>query len=152
MVDLYALTPERENELNLALQSLFYAFRAVVARPDALLAEQGLSRVHHRILFFVGRTPGLSVNALLAILNVSKQSLNEPLRRLTELGYIQSEVDERDRRVKRLSLTGSGQALEAALSGDQRQRFAKVFAELGVEDEAAWRRVMERLADLDVQA
>jgi len=152
MVDLYALTPERENELNLALQSLFYAFRAVVARPDALLAEQGLSRVHHRILFFVGRTPGLSVNALLAILNVSKQSLNEPLRRLTELGYIQSEVDERDRRVKRLSLTGSGQVLEASLSGDQRQRFAKVFAELGVEDEAAWRRVMERLADLDVQA
>ncbi len=146
MADLIELSPEREGELNLALQSLFYAFRAVIARPDALLAEQGLSRVHHRILFFVGRAPGLSVNDLLGILNVTKQSLNEPLRRLTELGFIQAEADERDRRVKRLSLTEAGQALEATLSGDQRQRFARVFAELGGEDEAAWRRVMERLA------
>jgi DNA-binding MarR family transcriptional regulator len=146
MPDLIDLTPEREGELNLALQALFYGFRAVIARPDALLAEQGLSRVHHRILFFVGRAPGLSVNDLLGILNVTKQSLNEPLRRLTELGYIQAEADERDRRVKRLSLTENGLALEATLSGDQRQRFAKVFAELGAEDEAAWRRVMARLA------
>jgi DNA-binding MarR family transcriptional regulator len=99
------------------------------------------------VLFRSGRAPGQSVNDLLAILNVTKQSLNGPLRQLQELGLIQAEADEQDRRIKRLSLTESGQALEAALSGDQRQRFARVFASLGHEDEAAWRRVMAKLAE-----
>lgn len=147
MTDLLNVSPEREGELNRAQEALFHAFNALVARPDAMLAEQGLSRVHHRILYFVGRNPGLSVNDLLTILSVSKQSLNEPLRRLTELGYVQAEADSRDRRIKRLSLTEAGVALEAALSGDQRRRFARVFAELGAEDEQAWRRVMARLAE-----
>jgi len=146
MADL-KITPKRQAELNQAIEALFYGFRAFIARPDALLAEQGLSRVHHRILYFVGRNPGQSVNDLLAILNVTKQSLNGPLRQLQELGLIQAEADEQDRRVKRLSLTESGQALEAALSGDQRQRLARVFASLGPEDEAAWRRVMAKLAE-----
>lgn len=147
MTDLNNLSPAREAELNRAQEALFHAFNALVARPDALLAEQGLSRVHHRILYFVGRNPGLSVNDLLAILGVTKQSLNGPMRQLAGLGYVQAEPDARDRRVRRLSLTPAGRALEAALSGDQRARFARVFAELGPADEQAWRRVMARLAD-----
>lgn len=146
MTDL--ISPEREGELNQALEALFHAFNAVVARPDALLGEQGLSRVHHRILYFVGRNPGLSVNDLLGILKVSKQSLNGPMRQLTQLGYVQADADGQDRRVRRLSLTPAGQALEAALSGDQRARFARVFDQVGPADEQAWRRVMARLAGL----
>lgn len=147
MTDLIQLSPARELELNLALEALFHGFNAVVARPDAMLAKQGLSRVHHRILYFVGRNAGLSVNDLLAILQVTKQSLNHPMRQLTELGYIQAAADPQDRRIKRLSLTESGQTLEASLSGDQRARFARVFQQLGVEDEQAWRRVMNKLAN-----
>lgn len=142
------ISPEREGELNQALEALFHAFNAVVARPDVLLGEQGLSRVHHRILYFVGRNPGLSVNDLLGILKVSKQSLNGPMRQLTGLGYVQADADGQDRRIRRLSLTPAGQALEAALSGDQRARFARVFDQVGPADEQAWRRVMARLAGL----
>lgn len=147
MADLKRLSPRRERELNQALEGLFHGFNAVVARPDALLAEQGLSRVHHRILYFVGRNPGLSVNQLLGILGVTKQSLNGPMRQLARLGYVQAKPDARDRRIKRLSLTDSGQALEATLSGDQRARFDRVFKKLGAKDEQAWRRVMAELAD-----
>jgi DNA-binding MarR family transcriptional regulator len=145
MTDL--IPPEREAALNAALEALFYAFNAIVARPDAMLAQEGLSRVHHRILYFVGRNPGLSVNDLLGILKVSKQSLNGPMRQLTELGYVQAAADGQDRRIRRLSLTPAGQALEAALSGDQRARFARVFGQVGTDDEQAWRRVMARLAE-----
>ncbi|MCB1859541.1 MAG: winged helix-turn-helix transcriptional regulator [Gammaproteobacteria bacterium] len=147
MTDLITPSSIREHELNQALEALFYGFKAVVARPDAMLAEQGLSRVHHRILYFVGHNPGLSVNELLGILGVTKQSLNGPMRQLGRLGYIQTRQDTRDRRIKRLSLTDSGQALETALSGDQRARFARVFKQLGAKDEQAWRRVMNKLAD-----
>jgi DNA-binding MarR family transcriptional regulator len=147
MTDLNSPPSDREQELNEALEALHFAFRAVVAKPDAMLADRGLSRVHHRILYFIGRKPGLSVNELLAILGISKQSLNSPLRQLTQLGLVESEVDTIDRRIKRLTLTPSGICLEHQLSGDQRQRFARVFEVVGQEGEAVWREVMHLLAE-----
>ena len=147
MPDLNNLPRKRETELNEALEALYFAFRAVVAKPDAILAEHGLSRVHHRILYFIGRQPGLSVNELLVTLGISKQSLNSPLRQLTELGLVESKMDTRDRRIRRLTLTPSGSDLERQLSGDQRQRFARVFEMVGREGETAWRQVMHLLAE-----
>jgi DNA-binding MarR family transcriptional regulator len=147
MPDLTAPLSRRARELNDALEALHFAFRAVVAKPDAILAEHGLSRVHHRILYFVGRNPALSVNELLAILGVSKQSLNAPLRQLTEQGLVEAVPDQADRRIKRLRLTKAGEKLEDTLSGDQRQRFARVFQKVGREKEVAWREVMRLLVE-----
>jgi DNA-binding MarR family transcriptional regulator len=147
MPDPNYLDPEREQELNKALEALYFAFRAAIARPDAILATQGLSRVHHRILYFVGRHPGLSVNELLAVLGVSKQSLNAPLRQLTKLGLIEAQTAPLDRRIKQLSLTQAGLDLEKELSGDQRQRFAKAFEIVGQEGEATWHQIMKLLAE-----
>ncbi len=147
MPDLNNLDNHREQELNRALEALHFAFRAVVAKPDALLAERGLSRVHHRVLYFIGRHPGVSVNELLAMLEVSKQSLNGPLRQLTELALIEAKADPGDRRIKRLTLTPEGLSLEQELSGDQRQRFAKAFETVGREGEKTWHQVMKLLAE-----
>ena len=147
MLDLNNPDSHREQELNRALEALHFAFRAVIAKPDALLAERELSRVHHRILYFIGRHPGLSVNELLAILGVSKQALNAPLRQLTKLALIESKADPRDRRIKRLTLTDEGLALEKELSGDQRQRFAKAFEIVGREGEITWHQIMKLLAE-----
>jgi DNA-binding MarR family transcriptional regulator len=138
---------QREQELNQALEALHFAFRAVIAKPDAILARRGLSRVHHRILYFIGRHPGSSVNELLEILRVSKQSLNTPLRQLMKLGLVESNADTSDRRIKRLALTPEGLCLERELSGDQRQRFARAFEIVGREGEAAWHQVMKLLAE-----
>ncbi len=147
MADLNISETMREQELNKALEALHFAFRAITAQPDAMLAECGLSRVHHRLLYFIGRNPGLSVNELLAILRITKQSLNAPLRQLTELGFIESTPDAGDRRIKRLALTEKGSCLESQLSGYQRQRFARVFEMVGPEGEAAWHQVMRLLAE-----
>jgi DNA-binding MarR family transcriptional regulator len=147
MLDLNNLDTYREQELNRALEALHFAFRAVIAKPDALLAERGLSRVHHRILYFIGRHPGLSVNELLALLGVSKQSLNAPLRQLTKLALIEAKADPRDRRIKRLTLTDEGLGLEKELSGDQRQRFARAFEIVGREGEITWHQIMKLLAE-----
>jgi len=83
-------TPETERRLNRALEALHFGFRAITARPDRRLEALGYSRVHHRILYFVGRNPGCSINELLGIMRVSKQYLNRPLRQLVEDGYIQA--------------------------------------------------------------
>ncbi len=113
--------------------------------PERLRAL-GYSRVHHRVLYFVGRNPGCSVNELLSIMRVSKQYLNRPLRQLVEDGYIESKRDARDRRVKRLKLTGKGRRLEEALTGEQRSQLAEVFRKAGPRAEAGWRKVMALLA------
>ena len=125
---------------------LFFAFRALTAEPDRVLAERGLSRVHHRILYFVGQAPGLRVGRLLATLGVSKQALNRPLRELLRLGLVSATAPALERRARELRLTPEGERLERRLSAAQRRRFARAFAAAGRDAERGWREVMRRLA------
>jgi len=136
----------REQELNQALEAMHFGFRAMVHNPDQRLAKLGYSRIHHRILYFIGRNSHCSMNELLNILGVTKQYLNRPLRKLLNDGYIQQQTDTYDRRIKRLSLTQTGNQLEQVLTGDQRHRFAEIFDQVGPEVEANWRKVMLLLA------
>ncbi len=137
---------EREQQLNEALEAMFFGFRTLVKKPDQQLAQMGYSRIHHRILYFVGRNPQCSVNQLLKILEVSKQYLNRPLKQLQTDGYIDTQVDEQDRRIRRLSLSEKGAKLEQQLSDLQRERFRKVFDQLDPAAEQYWREVMRLLA------
>jgi len=147
MVDQHE-SSQREGELNQALEALHFGFRAITAHPDRELKRLGYSRVHHRILYFVGRNPGSSVNELLSIMRVSKQYLNRPLRQLVEDGYLTARRDPGDRRIKRLRLSPRGKRLEARLTGEQRARLAAVFDRAGEEAEAGWRKVMRLLVEM----
>ena len=140
------IDPFREVELNAALELMHFAYRAFTAGPDRILEGRGLQRVHHRILYFVGRHPGISVNGLLSILAVSKQALNAPLRQLLEMRLVDSQSAAVDRRVRELRLTSEGSHLEASLSGLQRRSMDKVFQGAGETAEAHWRGVMARIA------
>lgn len=141
------IDPSREDELNHASELFMFAYRSFTAGPDRILEGRGLQRVHHRILYFVGRNPGIPVNGLLAILRVTKQALNAPLRQLVEMGLVDSQASHADGRVRELRLTSEGARLESSLSGGQRRRMDSVFREAGPGAEAAWREVMRRLAE-----
>jgi DNA-binding MarR family transcriptional regulator len=125
---------------------LFFAFRALTAEPDRILAERGLGRVHHRILYFVARTPGVRVGGLLATLGVSKQALHGPLRALLRAGLVAATVPAGNRRAKELALTAAGEKLERRLTAAQRRRFERAFEGAGAGAERGWREVMRRLA------
>ena len=137
----------REEALHLAIEQFYFGYRAFTEPPDRILDQRGLGRVHHRILYFVGRNPKISVNELLALLNVSKQALNAPLRQLIEMKLIAMDTAEHDRRVRQLSLTASGSKLEAQLTGTQMKQLQTVFDQVGAEAEAGWHRVMRSLAE-----
>lgn len=136
-----------EARLRKAIELLYFGYRAFTAPPDRILAERGLGRVHHRILYFVGRNPKISVNALLGVLGVSKQALNAPLRQLVEMGLIVADTAVHDRRVRQLRLSADGEALEARLTGEQMVQLGAAFRQAGVGAEAGWLAVMECLAD-----
>jgi DNA-binding MarR family transcriptional regulator len=144
-----ALLPmPREVALRLAIEQLYFGYRAFTAPPDRILEQRGLGRVHHRILYFVGRNAPISVNALLGMLSVSKQALNVPLRQLIEMKLVAMSTAEHDRRVRQLALTASGAKLEAQLTGTQMRQLQAVFDESGASAEAGWHQVMANLGRL----
>lgn len=134
-----------ETTLRQAIEHFYFGYRAFTAPPDRILIQRGLGRVHHRILYFVGRNPQISVNALLGILNVSKQALNAPLRQLIEAHLVEIVTAAHDRRVRQLSLTTAGKKLEARLTGTQMKQLHAVFEEVGESAEAGWHQVMDSL-------
>jgi DNA-binding MarR family transcriptional regulator len=139
--------PKRQQELNLALESMHFGFRAMTYKPDQRLAQLGLARVHHRLLYFIARDPGCSINELLQTMRISKQYLHQPLKKMVNLGYVAQQTDSDDRRIKRLRLSRHGEKLEYELTEVQRQRFAEVFRQAGPTAERHWRKVMKLLGE-----
>ncbi|MBS1159300.1 MAG: transcriptional regulator, MarR family [Proteobacteria bacterium] len=135
------------DELEESIELFFFAYRAFTSRPDRMLEQLGLGRVHHRILHFVSRNPQLAVNTLLGILGVSKQALNAPLRQLIAMKLVAVELAEHDRRVKQLSLTEAGRQLERQLTGTQMKHLAATFAAAGPQAERGWRAVMRAIPE-----
>jgi len=138
-------------QLRRAIEAMFFAYQGFTADPDRILAEHGYGRAHHRALHFIGRSPGTTVNNLLAILGVTKQSLNRVLRTLVADGLVQSRVGERDRRERHLTLTGAGAELEGALSDAQRARMRAAFRAAGPQSVAGFRQVLEHMMDPEMR-
>ncbi len=139
-----------DDQLRKGIEAMFFAYRGFTADPDRILAEKGYGRAHHRAIHFINRSPGTTVNNLLSILGVTKQSLNRVLRTLVEDGLVESRVGERDRRERHLTLTEDGRALEAHLSDAQRKRMRAAFRTAGPEAVSGFRQVLEAMMDADM--
>ena len=83
----------RQDELNLALESMHFGFRAMIFQPDQRLAKLGLARIHHRLLYFIARNPDCSINELLQTMRITKQYLHRPLKQMIDLRYIRQSTD-----------------------------------------------------------
>ena len=132
----------REEELRQGIELLYYAYRDFTAEPNAMLARYGFGRAHHRVIYFVGRHPQMSVTDLLGILRITKQSLSRVLGQLVRQGFILQRPGSRDRRQRLLELTEKGVELERQLSENQRQRIAKAYREAGAQAVEGFRKVM----------
>ena len=137
----------REEELRQGIELLFFAYRDFTSEPDAILAQYGFGRAHHRVIYFVGRNPGMTVSELLGILRITKQSLSRVLGQLVEEGFITQRPGLNDRRQRLLELTEKGVALERQLTERQRARFANAYREAGAEAVEGFRKVMLGLID-----
>lgn len=139
----------REEELRQGMELLFYAYRDFTAEPDAMLSRLGFGRAHHRVIYFVGRNPQITVTDLLAILRITKQSLSRVLGELLRQGYVMQRPGVRDRRQRLLELTEKGVELERLLSENQRQRIARAYRKAGAEAVEGFRKVMLGIIDQD---
>ncbi len=135
----------REEELRRGMELLFFAYRDFAAEPDGLLARHKFGRAHHRVIYFVGRYPGISVTELLNILKITKQSLSRVLSQLVRDGIVVQRPGTSDRRQRRLELTPKGSELERTLTSRQRERFARAFRQAGADAVEGFRQVLLQL-------
>ncbi|WP_313396993.1 MarR family winged helix-turn-helix transcriptional regulator [Stutzerimonas nitrititolerans] len=139
---------KKSSDQRLIMERFFLGYQAFTAKPDEMLARRGLSRVHHRILFFIASYPDLSVKQLLGYLGVSKQALNTPLRQLIETHLVESLTAEDDKRKRMLRFTREGAKLEQALRREQIRLIEKAFNEAGEEAVSGWLAVNQALTNL----
>ena len=134
-----------DEQLRQGIELLFFAYRDSTGDPDAVLAERGYGRAHHRAIHFIKRRPGITIAGLLDILGVTKQSLNRVLRQLVADGLVLSTTGITDRRQRHLRLSAEGEELERQLSEPQRARLRRAFSEAGPEAVAGFREVLARM-------
>jgi len=139
--------PVTDQDMRLAQDLLFFAYRDFTNAADVALAELGLGRAHHRALHFIGRNPGITVSDLLGILRITKQSLARVLGALMEQGYVAQAPGRADRRQRLLTLTAAGAALEQRMFERQKERLRPAYREAGPAAVDGFSRVMRAIMD-----
>lgn len=140
-----------DEQLRQGIEAMFFAYQGFTADPDRILAGMAYGRAHHRAVHFINRAPGTTVNNLLSILGVTKQSLNRVLRTLIEDGLVKSKVGRADKRERHLFLTDAGEELERKLSDAQRARMRAAYRDAGPEAVTGFRTVLEAMMDPDMR-
>lgn len=135
----------RETELRRGMELLYFGNSHLTRSIDKGLARQGLGRAHHRTLYFIARKPDMPVSELLALLNITKQSLGRVLNELIERGLVEMRPGERDRRQRLLRLTKEGTALESSLFDALRERLMAAYSRAGQEAVTGFWAVLEGL-------
>ena len=140
----------KDKDLDELLVLFYYGYKTFTAEPDRILEKYKIQRAHHRILFFINKFPGISVNKLLKLLDISKQALQTPLKQLIYLGFVESSKSKTDQRVKELRVTDIGAKLAEELTDIQTRKMASIFNSLGEDYREHWKSVMIDLAsDID---
>ncbi len=140
-----------DEQLRQGIEAVFFAYQSFTADPDRILATMAYGRAHHRAIHFINRAPGTTVNNLLAILCVTKQSLNRVLRSLVEDELVEARVGKVDKRERHLYLTEKGEALERKLSDAQRARMRSAYRAAGPQAVAGFRTVLEAMMDPEMR-
>ena len=140
-----------DEQLRQGIEAMFFAYRGFTADPDRILDELSYGRAHHRAVHFINCAPGTTVNNLLSILGVTKQSLNRVLRTLIADGLVESRVGRSDKRERHLHLTEAGRELEQRLSDAQRARMRAAYRQAGPDAVAGFRRVLEAMMEPEMR-
>ena len=140
-----------DEQVRKGIEAMYFAYRGFTADPDRILDGMDYGRAHHRAVHFINRSPGATVSHLLAVLGVTKQSLNRVLRTLFEDGLVEARVGKKDRRERLLHLTEKGSALERALSDAQRARMRAAYRAAGPQAVQGFRTVLEAMMDPEMR-
>lgn len=135
----------RTDAIRGGMDLLMFAHKSHLAHADAALAERGLGRAHHRVLYFLSRKPGGTVKDLLEVLGITKQSLGRIMKDLLKADMVETKTGQRDRRTKLLYLTNKGLDLENQLFDELHGNMARAYAAAGATSVEGYWALMQHL-------
>lgn len=120
-----------------------FAYKTFINTADEIIEQYGMSRQHHRFLFYISKMPGISVKELLDFLEITKQGSHRTLNKLKDEHLIEEYQSNEDKRVKNLYATKEGKELVKVLNREQMDLLTKILDEAGTD----WFNVMEAYAN-----
>lgn len=132
-----------DNKNNYDHMLFYFAYKTFINTADDIISNHGMSRQHHRFLFFIDQMPGITMKQLLETLEISKQASHASLKKLKEKGLIRYVDSDNDRRVKQLYPTTEGSELVRTLNEAQNKLLQETFETAGSD----WHAFMEHLAE-----
>ena len=134
----------------LTLELHFLAHLNLIDDADRRIADLGLGlgRVHHRILYFVTESPGITVGQLLELIRVTNQNIHRPMGDLVRMKLIEQRTSQVDRRQRHLYTTPDGVELLNALTSFQFERIERASKAAGDEAvEGFWKVLWHLIED-----
>tara|TARA_B100001971_G_C18058916_1_gene466847 strand:+ start:205 stop:690 length:486 start_codon:yes stop_codon:yes gene_type:complete len=135
-----------DKEIKKVIELLFFSYRDFTAGPDKILEKIQFGRAHHRIIYFIGKKNNITIKDLLAILQITKQSLSRVLNQLVNEDYV-NVVKGNDKRTKNLSLTPKGVNLENELSTIQINKIKKIISKTEENEVNVFKRILYDMID-----
>ena len=117
----------KDDYLKEFIEKLFIGYRESFNDPKKILNKYSLGIAHHKVIHLVSLHEGITISRLLRKLKVTKQSLNRVLKDLISLDVIQFKKDEKDTRLKHVSLTKKGKQIFNEIFSSQKQRIYKAL-------------------------
>lgn len=127
------------------LECVYFAHMEFADAADRILETLQLGRAHHRLMYFLDKSPGLEVRELLSLLSISNQALARTTRQLIDLGYLQQMQSSDDRRVRKNYLTDTGKRLIRTLTAEQHRLIESRIKAFAAEDLSAFQDVASAL-------
>lgn len=120
-------------DLHRGLELHFFAHLNLAEDADQNLVAFGFGRTHHRVLYFVSQSPGITVGEMLSMLRVTHQNVQRPMGELLRKHLIEQRTSMTDRRQRQLYITAEGQALLDDLTSRQFERIGRAYELAGPE-------------------
>lgn len=130
-----------QNDYSLIL--FHFAYKTFINTADEIIEKHGMSRQHHRFLFYISKMPGISVKELLDFLEITKQGSHRTLSKLKDENLIEEYQSSEDKRVKNLYPTTNGKELVKVLNKEQMNLLKNTLDDVGTD----WFDVMESYAN-----
>jgi DNA-binding MarR family transcriptional regulator len=128
------------------------AARRLTRFYDACMAETGLRTTQYTILSLLASRGPTTMAALADLLSMDRATMGHNLRPLERDGLVTIQVGRDDRREREVALSNAGARIEAQSKPFWLKAQACFEKEFGKEDALAMRRLMVRIAQLDLSA
>lgn len=107
----------------------------------------GLTPIQYGTLAAIQANPRIEQITLSGLIGVDRTSIGDVLLRLEKRGLIARNADEKDRRLRRLTITGAGTALLASAQDSVMRVQERLLAPLDSQEQALFLRLLGRIVE-----